>query len=38
MEAYFVMFGGILLFATIIGILDIIGRRRDRASRHQRTQ
>ena len=30
MDAYFIMFGGILLFVTVIGLLDIIGRRRDR--------
>jgi len=29
----FILLGGIALFVTIVGILDIIGRRRQRQSR-----
>jgi hypothetical protein len=29
----FILLGGIVLFVTIVGILDIIGRRRQRQSR-----
>jgi len=31
----FILLGGILLFVTIIGILDLIARRRDRRDAHR---
>jgi hypothetical protein len=31
----FIMLGGILLFVTIIGVLDLITRRRDRRDAHR---
>lgn len=34
MTFFLVLFGGIVLFVTIIGTLDLIGRRRQRQSQH----
>jgi hypothetical protein len=34
MTFFLVLFGGIALFVTIIGTLDLIGRRRQRQSQH----
>jgi hypothetical protein len=33
----FVIFGGLMLFATVVGIIDIIGRRQERKEREERT-
>ena len=33
MTGYFVFFGGIVLFATVIMLLDAIGRRQQRKAR-----
>ena len=30
MTGFFILFGGIALFATIIGVLDLLGRRHRR--------
>jgi hypothetical protein len=35
MTGYFVLFGGILLFATIVTLLDWLARRKEQQSEHQ---
>jgi hypothetical protein len=35
MTGFFVLFGGILLFATIVTLLDWLARRKDRQSEHR---
>lgn len=33
MDGLYLIFGGMALFATVIGVLDILGRRHDRQKR-----
>ena len=35
MTGYFVLFGGIMLFAAVITLLDWIARRKERQSEHR---
>lgn len=34
MTGLFILFGGMALFVTIIGIIDLIGRRQQRKAQH----
>jgi hypothetical protein len=38
MTGIFILFGGMLAFATVIGVMDLLAERRDRAARRQREQ